>query len=121
MSARDASSLQAHASVLGLSQLTCFFLSNGLGSPPMPVFHQKVAAYIASLPSPQKEICQALRRTDPRKLSASTYPSQECSVCYYVDRANRPNQQTFCCRVCGYSTHADLNTAINIEHRWGDE
>jgi hypothetical protein len=27
----------------------------------MPVFHQKVTAYIASLPSPQKEICQALR------------------------------------------------------------
>lgn len=27
----------------------------------MPVFHTKVTAYIASLPSPQKEICQALR------------------------------------------------------------
>jgi len=23
--------------------------------------------------------------------------------------------------VCGYSTHADLNAAINIEHRLGDE
>src|SRR5215469_9403986 len=50
----------------------------------------------------------------------SAYSSQECSVCHSVDRANRPNQQTFCCRVCGYSTHADLNAAINIEHRWGD-
>ena len=50
----------------------------------------------------------------------SAYTSQECSVCHYVDRANRPNQQTFCCVVCGYSTHADLNAAINIEHRWGD-
>ncbi len=49
------------------------------------------------------------------------YTSQECSVCHYVDRANRPNQQTFCCRVCGYSTHADLNAAINIQHRWGDD
>jgi len=38
-----------------------------------------------------------------------------------VDRANRPNQQTFCCVVCGYSAHADLNAAINIEHRWGDD
>ena len=51
----------------------------------------------------------------------SAYTSQECSVCHYVDRANRPDQQTFCCVVCGYSTHADLNAAINIEHRWGDE
>jgi hypothetical protein len=51
----------------------------------------------------------------------SAYTSQECSVCHNVDRANRPNQQTFCCVVCGYSTHADLNAAINIEHRWGDD
>jgi len=50
----------------------------------------------------------------------SAYSSQECNVCYYVDRANRPNQQTFCCVVCGYSTHADLNAAINIERRLGD-
>ncbi len=27
----------------------------------MPAFHQKVTEYIASLPSPQKEICQSLR------------------------------------------------------------
>lgn len=27
----------------------------------MPVFHKKVTEYIASLPSPQKEICQSLR------------------------------------------------------------
>jgi Putative transposase DNA-binding domain len=51
----------------------------------------------------------------------SAYSSQECSVCHYVDRANRPNQQTFCCRVCGHSTHADLNAASNIGHRLGDE
>jgi transposase len=51
----------------------------------------------------------------------SAYTSQECSVCHYVDRANRPTQQTFCCRVCGHRTHADLNAAINIRHRLGDE
>jgi len=51
----------------------------------------------------------------------SAYSSQECSVCHYTDRANRPNQQTFCCMVCGYSTHADLNAAINVEHRWEDD
>ena len=51
----------------------------------------------------------------------SAYSSQECSVCHYVDRANRPNQQTFCCKVCGHRTHADLNAATNIAHRLGDE
>jgi Putative transposase DNA-binding domain/Probable transposase len=51
----------------------------------------------------------------------SAYSSQECSVCHYTDRANRPNQQTFCCVVCGFSTHADLNAALNIEHRLGDD
>jgi transposase len=51
----------------------------------------------------------------------SAYSSQECSVCHYVDRANRPSQQTFCCRVCGHRTHADENAAINIRCRLGDE
>jgi Putative transposase DNA-binding domain len=51
----------------------------------------------------------------------SAYTSQECNVCHYTDRANRPDQQTFCCQVCGYQAHADLNAAINIEHRWGDD
>jgi hypothetical protein len=50
----------------------------------------------------------------------SAYSSQECSVCYYPDRANRPDQQTFCCVVCGFQTHADLNAATNIERRVGD-
>jgi hypothetical protein len=51
----------------------------------------------------------------------SAYSSQECSVCHYPDRANRPDQQTFCCTVCGFKTHADLNAATNIEARWGDK
>jgi hypothetical protein len=51
----------------------------------------------------------------------SAYSSQECSMCHYVDRANRPDQQTFFCQVCGYQAHADLNAAINIEHRWEDD
>ncbi len=50
----------------------------------------------------------------------SAYSSQECSVCHYPDRANRPDQQTFCCLVCGFQTHADLNAATNIERRVGD-
>jgi transposase len=50
----------------------------------------------------------------------SAYSSQECSMCHYPDRANRPDQQTFCCVVCGCSMHADLNAAINIAQRWDD-
>jgi putative transposase-like DNA-binding protein len=50
----------------------------------------------------------------------SAYSSQECSVCHYPDRANRPDQQTFCCVVCGFQTHADLNAATNIERRVRD-
>jgi hypothetical protein len=51
----------------------------------------------------------------------SAYSSQACSMCHHVDRANRPDQQTFCCQVCGYQAHADLNAATNIEQRWGDD
>ncbi len=54
------------------------------------------------------------------RASNLAYSSQECSVCHYPDRANRPDQQTFCCLVCGFQTHADLNAATNIERRVGD-
>ncbi len=50
----------------------------------------------------------------------SAYSSQQCSVCHYVDKRNRPAQQTFCCQVCGHSTHADLNAATNIQRRLED-
>lgn len=51
----------------------------------------------------------------------SAYSSQECSVCHSVDRKNRPNQQTFCCRVCGHTKHADFNAAQNLANRLHDE
>jgi hypothetical protein len=50
----------------------------------------------------------------------SAYSSQECNVCHYTDRKNRPDQQTFCCLVCGHQAHADLNAATNIARRLGD-
>jgi len=50
----------------------------------------------------------------------SAYSSQECHRCFYVDRKNRPNQQTFCCKVCGHTTHADLNASQNIATRLHD-
>jgi hypothetical protein len=51
---------------------------------------------------------------------SSAYSSQECSVCHYTDRSNRPNQQTFCCQVCGFEAHADHNASVNISRRVGD-
>ena len=50
----------------------------------------------------------------------SAYSSQQCHVCHYVDRKNRPNQGTFHCRVCGHMAHADKNAAENIASRLGD-
>lgn len=48
------------------------------------------------------------------------YSSQECPRCHFVDRANRPNQETFCCVVCGYRAHADHKAAGTLASRWGD-
>ena len=51
----------------------------------------------------------------------SAYTSQECPRCHYVARSNRPEQQTFCCGVCGWEAHADHNAAVNIAQRLGDQ
>jgi ribosomal protein L37AE/L43A len=51
----------------------------------------------------------------------SAYSSQECPVCHYVDRKNRPDQGTFHCRVCGHTAHADTNAAENIASRLADQ
>lgn len=45
---------------------------------------------------------------DPR------YTSQRCSECGHTERANRPNQHTFCCQSCGFSAIADYNAACNL-------
>jgi hypothetical protein len=50
----------------------------------------------------------------------SAYSSQECQRCHFVDRSNRPVQQTFRCGVCGWQAHADHNAAVNIAARLGD-
>jgi transposase len=76
------------------------------------------ASNLAHIP---KQIAWA---TAKRGMAAHTvkaaYSSQECSRCHYVDRANRPNQQTFLCRVCGYRNHADCNASQNLASRFGD-
>jgi IS605 OrfB family transposase len=42
---------------------------------------------------------------DPRKTS------QTCSRCGHCERGNRPRQAIFKCKACGYTIHADLNSA----------
>ncbi len=51
----------------------------------------------------------------------SAYSSQECHRCHSVARENRPNQQTFCCVVCGQTNHADVNAAENLASRLHDQ
>jgi hypothetical protein len=51
----------------------------------------------------------------------SAYSSQECHHCHFVSRANRPNQQTFCCGVCGHAQQADVNAAENLASRLHDQ
>jgi hypothetical protein len=69
---------------------------------------------------PQQILWNSQKRGVQATAVISAYSSQECSVCHYTDRQNRPKQQTFCCQVCGFETHADHNASINISRRVGD-
>ena len=69
---------------------------------------------------PEKIAWETAKRGMRATKVKSAYSSQECSICHYPDRANRPDQQTFCCVVCGFSTHADHNAAMNLARRSGD-
>jgi hypothetical protein len=77
--------------------------------------------YASNLAHIPKQLAWA---TAKRGMAAHTvkaaYSSQECSRCHYVDRANRPNQQTFRCSVCGHRDHADCNASQNLASRFGD-
>ncbi len=50
-------------------------------------------------------------QVDPRN------SSRTCSKCGHCEKGNRPDQATFRCRHCGYSTNADLNAAENLRIR----
>src|SRR6185312_6774292 len=62
----------------------------------------------------------AAKRGIQATMVKSAYTSQECQRCHHVARSNRPTQQTFCCRECGFQAHADVNAAVNIASRAGD-
>ena len=47
----------------------------------------------------------------------SSYTSKMCPICGCIEDENRPNQETFECIECGYSSNADFNAANNIKNR----
>jgi len=49
------------------------------------------------------------------------YTSQECPQCHYVDKKNRPTQERFCCKSCGYTRNADVVGARNHFARSSDK
>jgi hypothetical protein len=76
------------------------------------------AANLAHLP---KQLAWgANKRGQSARTGWAAYSSQECSRCHFVSRANRPEQQTFCCQACGFTIHADENAAINHQARFDD-
>ncbi len=46
-----------------------------------------------------------------------SYTSQECHICHYISRSNRPTRDDFVCTCCGSSAPADYNAALNIRAR----
>lgn len=42
-------------------------------------------------------------RVDP------AYSSQQCSECGHTEKSNRKTRDVFCCKSCGFSSHADTN------------
>lgn len=53
-------------------------------------------------------------------LVPSNYTSQMCNKCGHVEEGNRDGRD-FCCRHCGHTGHADLNSAKNILLYFTDE
>jgi putative transposase len=47
----------------------------------------------------------------------AAYSSQECSDCGHIATESRESQAQFRCVACGYTAHADVNAAININNR----
>ena len=43
------------------------------------------------------------------------YTSEECATCHHICKENRTQQALFLCVACGYTNHADVVGAINID------
>ena len=78
--------------------------------------------YASNLGHIPKQLAWDAKRSGRRATRVkSAYSSQECSRCHYTDRANRPTQETFSCAVCAFTGHADVNAALNLASRLGDQ
>src|SRR5262249_650096 len=78
--------------------------------------------YAPNLAHPPSQLAWgAARRGIRARTVKSAYRSQECPRSHAVARQHRPNQQTFCCVVCGHTTPADGNAADNLASRLGDQ
>jgi transposase len=83
--------------------------------------HINAYLYASNLAHLPKQLAWgAAKRGIRSRTVKSAYSSQACYRCHYVARANRPDQQTFCCGVCGSTQHADVNAAQNLASRWSD-
>jgi putative transposase len=49
------------------------------------------------------------------------YSSQRCQACGFTLRENRKSQAEFECLFCGYRDSADVNAAVNLAERFGDD
>jgi transposase len=63
---------------------------------------------------------ELVRRTNDKApgrvmLVNPAFTSQRCSECRHVAKENRKSQAVFQCVSCGYTDHADVNAARNIE------
>ena len=77
--------------------------------------------YTSNLGRLPKQLAWGGRKRGQRtRAGQAAYSSQECSRCHFVSRANRIEQQTFCCQVCGLRRHADENAALNHQARFAD-
>ncbi len=62
----------------------------------------------------EKIIYKAKREGIEIKFVNSSYTSQTCSKCNYVDKENRKTQVKFICKNCGFKANADYNASQNI-------
>jgi hypothetical protein len=77
--------------------------------------------YASNLGHLPKQLAWGGRKRGQRtRAGQAAYSSQECSRCHFVSRANRREQQTLCCQVCGWNCHADENAALNHQTRFDD-
>lgn len=62
----------------------------------------------------QKMIYKAEERGIEVRLIEPRFTSQRCSKCDHIEKENRPSQEKFLCKKCGFEANADYNAALNI-------